>query len=500
MRVSDLITNEEIKKWKIGDTVTIKAGTGSGKSHFIKNKLFLHAKKNNEKILMLLHRKNTVDQFKNEIRKQNKSQTITIITYQYLESAIKNKYAELDDLMNKHTYLICDEYHYWLSDSLINRHTELSLNHLIKQQNKIKIFMSGTSNLIKTYLNNELDITSIDYELVQNKNHINDLYFFYSDDTYTDLIEEFKVREEKTIFFIDNPKVVDLYLANKDNALFNCSTNYTAGKSYLDEEKINNMLVNESFDELFLFTTTVMDAGININDKNVKNIVVDVTDLDKLIQCVGRRRIDYKDLKDKINIYIKALTNKQINGFRRKYQTMLKRPDNIQWSNAESYLQRYSRNNDKYDIVFTDIDDEGRLALNVNRLKYFQIKQSEKVFAEMLKIGYIDYLKKIFGKHEHVLIEQKKEKESLEEYLKGIIDKRLYTKDEKEELFRQVNLRNGNNNRLIRNLNTVQEYIKQEFDSKYILVSRTDNKRRCPDGSLNENRRKVYYVVISEKQ
>ncbi|MCZ0704112.1 superfamily II DNA or RNA helicase [Natronobacillus azotifigens] len=147
MRVSDLITNEEIKKWKIGDTVTIKAGTGSGKSHFIKNKLFLHAKKNNEKILMLLHRKNTVDQFKNEIRKQNKSQTITIITYQYLESAVKNKYAELDDLMNKHTYLICDEYHYWLSDSLINRYTELSLNHLIKQQNKIKIFMSGTSNL-----------------------------------------------------------------------------------------------------------------------------------------------------------------------------------------------------------------------------------------------------------------------------------------------------------------------------------------------------------------
>ena len=57
-RVSELITMDVIRIWSPGDVITIKAGTGAGKSYFIKNILYAFAKKNHKKILMLIHRTN----------------------------------------------------------------------------------------------------------------------------------------------------------------------------------------------------------------------------------------------------------------------------------------------------------------------------------------------------------------------------------------------------------------------------------------------------------
>ncbi|MBZ1332315.1 hypothetical protein HZR16_05880, partial [Clostridium botulinum] len=65
-RVSEIITINEIRKWNNGDIVTITAGTGAGKSYFIKNNLYAFAKAKNKKILMLIHRRNCVNQFQKE--------------------------------------------------------------------------------------------------------------------------------------------------------------------------------------------------------------------------------------------------------------------------------------------------------------------------------------------------------------------------------------------------------------------------------------------------
>ena len=72
IRVSDIITETEISKWKNGDVVTISAGCGAGKSYFIKNVLYKIAKQKNQKILMLIHRTACVDQFTLEVEKQIK--------------------------------------------------------------------------------------------------------------------------------------------------------------------------------------------------------------------------------------------------------------------------------------------------------------------------------------------------------------------------------------------------------------------------------------------
>lgn len=47
--ITDLITREEIKKWKSGEVITISAQMGKGKSYFIKNRLYDMAKEKKEK-------------------------------------------------------------------------------------------------------------------------------------------------------------------------------------------------------------------------------------------------------------------------------------------------------------------------------------------------------------------------------------------------------------------------------------------------------------------
>lgn len=48
--VSDYITRNEIKQWHNQDIITISAPMGSGKSYFIKNRLYEYAKLNNQKM------------------------------------------------------------------------------------------------------------------------------------------------------------------------------------------------------------------------------------------------------------------------------------------------------------------------------------------------------------------------------------------------------------------------------------------------------------------
>lgn len=90
LRVSNVVTTDEIKKWRPGDIITIQAPTGAGKSYFIKNILYAIAKKDNKKILMLIHRLNCIEQFQYEIEEDNKTDIIHLKTYQSIEAYLKS--------------------------------------------------------------------------------------------------------------------------------------------------------------------------------------------------------------------------------------------------------------------------------------------------------------------------------------------------------------------------------------------------------------------------
>ena len=148
--ISDIITMEEIENWDDGSIINISAGTGTGKSTFIKNTLYNYCRRNRMKSLMLLPRKRTKNQFKEELKKANKNgYRLKIMTYQTIESHYK-KHSRCMDL-SEYDFIICDESHYFFGDSGFNRYTDISFNTILNAR-ATKIYMSATGETIFKYM------------------------------------------------------------------------------------------------------------------------------------------------------------------------------------------------------------------------------------------------------------------------------------------------------------------------------------------------------------
>lgn len=204
MRVSEKVTVQQINEWEQGDVITIKAGCGVGKSYFIKNILYAIAKRDNKRILMLIHRSNCVDQFIEEIQHdEDKLDTIHIRTYQDLEAKERfNKSVNLDD----YGYIICDEFHYFMSDASFNKFTDISLNLILAASNQTRIFMSATGDIMTSYISNIKKQKVIEYELPIDYLFIKHLEFYHKDDTLHTYIKLAIENNVKGIFFIQSAK------------------------------------------------------------------------------------------------------------------------------------------------------------------------------------------------------------------------------------------------------------------------------------------------------
>ena len=289
-RVTDLITIDMVRSWE-NEIYTITAGTGAGKSYFVKNIVCLVAKENNQKILFLVHRTNCKNQFLDEITKDKKDDTITIKTYQFLE-----KLNSIDNYLKQFDYIVSDEFHYWINDAAFNSTTELSFNAILEANYAKRIFISATSDKMIRFLKNYKEVKTIDYKLDIEYN-FNEVNFFYKDETIEEFIKNCIKENEKAIFFIQSAeKAYNLYKKYKKYCIFNCSKNNEKYYKYVDEAKIEKILDTEGFKkedgfkENILITTTCFDAGVNIIDTDLHHIICDVKDYDTLIQCTRKKK------------------------------------------------------------------------------------------------------------------------------------------------------------------------------------------------------------------
>ena len=145
--ISDLITKEEMEKWKNDDIIAITSGTGTGKSYFITKKLTKFAKERGERILFLVPRNSIAEQLKLELDLEDTH--ITVTTFQWLETALRQEM----EVYKTFDYIIMDEAHYFLEDSQFNVETEYSFMWVMEQQVK-RILLSATSTSILNYMSN----------------------------------------------------------------------------------------------------------------------------------------------------------------------------------------------------------------------------------------------------------------------------------------------------------------------------------------------------------
>lgn len=498
IRVSEVVTTDEIKKWTNGDIVTIKAGTGAGKSYFIEIILYAFAQKNNKKILMLIHRTNCVNQFQDEVERDGKSDTIDIKTYQYIEAMQKNK---VDINFSQYEYIVCDEFHYFMGDASFNKTTDMSLNTILKQTDKIRIFMSATGDYMTNYIKKYRKLDTVDYELPIDFNFIKDLTFYNKDETLFSFAEQAINENKKTIFFIQSAKkAYDLYSKFKDYAVFNCGKSDKHYK-YVDENKIKSILSNEKFDDLILITTTAMDAGVNLIDLELTHVVCDVKDKSTLIQCIGRKRSQNKD--DKIHLYIKAVSNQQLGGMETQLRKRIEMAQFLKDNTVEEYIEKYQRELDYSHIVYDDvIGEKDKCTKKVNDLMYFKslIDLNEvSVIKSYGDFSFCRYFTRQLGFYDEYtgfdyrIIEEDKMKNDLEDYLNSIVGVKLF-KEEQKELIDKIDLKI--NRRQQKSCSKLNEALKM-ISLPFIIISNVDKRRKLEDGSINPDRDKTFWTVMS---
>lgn len=444
-RVSDIITNADIKSWKDGDIITITAGTGMGKSFFIKNKLFTYAKEEGKKILMLIHRTNCVKQFENEIKGDKKEGYIDIKTYQAIDT--KGLYNKEFD-MSRYKYIICDEWHYFLEDASFNKSTDISFNMIMKADNAIRIFMSATGDRMTRYLNNALGIETINYDIPINYSFIRSLTFFNEDSDLETFAKKSIERGEKIIFFIQSAKkAYSFYKKFKDNAMFICSSSNEKYYKYVDIQKVNSMLEHEKFDDLILITTSCLDSGVNIVDGELKRIVIDIKDTGSLIQCMGRKRIQGNE---QVDVLIKSINNMQLGGMVKRAQTEVEMADYFRIHTIQEYINKYPREYDRTYIIYDKPvnDNESICTKEINNLMYYKRKFDYADYWEMLqlkKYGYCKYLALKFGFYDEgrrkYTYSVWSHDNSLKAYLGEMVGKVMLQISDRKELIEKINLR-----------------------------------------------------------
>lgn len=402
-RVSDIISMNDLESWTPNNIIIISAGTGTGKSYFVKNIVYKYAKSEGKKILFLIHRSNCVTQFQEEIARDKKSDTIDILTYQKIESDILQSDRHID--FSQYAYIVCDEFHYFISDANFNNTTDISFEEILRANKCIKIFMSATGQDVEQYFNeflsNKRKKLIRKYELPPDYSYVTGLTFFSQDDDISYLAEKIINSNQKAMIFIQKAeKAYKLYKKYSKYSLFNCSKYNKSYYKYVDEEKIGTMLKNECFKENLLITTSCLDAGANIIDEAVKYIIADIKDMGSLIQCLGRKRSINSD--DTVQFFIKTIDNQQLSGLQRSMCREIEMAEYLLSYSTQELIQKYPRQIDKSRIIY-DVSRSNKqknmASKKVNQMILSKKKYDIELYTQLMKepYGYCKYLAKYLG-------------------------------------------------------------------------------------------------------
>ncbi len=447
IRVSDLITEGDIAGWNPWNPVIITAGTGVGKSFFIKNVLYRYAKDNNHKILMLIHRKLCVEQFQMEVAEDGKDDVIHIMTYQKIE---KDEMYNISSELQQYRYIVSDEFHYFISDAGFNNTTDISFKKILSMGNTVKIFMSATGEDVEEYMRRTVKVKAVNYRVPFDWSFISTLNFYHNDASLPEFAKAVLEKGDRAIFFIQQArKAYEFYKQFSGYAVFNCSKQNEKYYKYVDEGKVKAMLKNQKFEENLLITTSCMDAGVNIIDLSVRFIFIDIKDIGSLIQCMGRKRVQSPD--DKIHVYIKAINNQQLGGLETNARRQMEMADYLKGHTTEEWVRKYVRQIDRSQIIYDDIIFDGNTETctkKVNDLMYHKKELDIEEICHMKGFGdygYCKYLARKFNRYDpdtefydYAVISGNY---GLENYLATHVGQEMLQRKDRKELINIMNVR-----------------------------------------------------------
>ena len=486
-KFNDVLTKKIIKTWN-NKNIILNGATGSGKTYFIEHNLHNYCIDNNKNILFLCNRTGLFDEILLEKEKLGLC-NMDIMLYQTLQSKIQN-----NDKINNYNYIVCDEFHYVLTDALFNIYTDLTYDWLKSRKNSIKIFMSGTggnifNKLIEDKLVNDDNIYKIPYDY----SYAN-IKFYKEKNKVYDIINNILCNtDDKAIFFANSLKEAkEVYKQFKEDSIFRCSKSQNDGEA----QQINQTECIKTyskklitFDNRILITTKALDNGITIRDEKIKHIICDIFDFDSAQQSLGRKRINNKD--DTCTFYIRNYTKKAIGNFKGGFNSKYI-PVKMFVEDIDNFNKEYS-NNRKFHSDYIYFSEGER---KYNKLAYWKMTNTSNEIELCENIGYDTmFLSSLKANIEYSNLEELEVYEMKDEfqlYLEEIEGEKLF-KEEQEKLINKINL-TDKRGRLQTSIKSINTYLQENY--KYTLISKVDKRRKLEDGSNNPNRDKKYWVIL----
>ena len=511
-RVSDVISAEDIESWMDSnkDMVIVDSSTGSGKSYFVKNKLYNYCKEKELKALLLTNRSITTEQFKDDLIKSYGTtycSVMDVMVYHKISHSRIDRDVDIVDL-DIYDFIICDEHQFFLEDALYNRYTDIVFDEIMNSNAK-KMFMSATGNTMNQYIEKNFPNRIIKkYSMVKDFEFIDSLLFFRGYEELEDILNKHLLNNIKTIVFVDSTKkAYDLYKKFKKYSMFVCGKG-SYQRRYIDENKLSTMIQNKKFDELFLITTTALDSGVSIVDNDIKDIVVSVGNIDTLIQCIGRKRLA---TDESINVIVDSFDNNRLGGRISNINNKLNPAKCLKNEGEEAFVNEYSRQDIYggiiYDVILEGDNGNKYIGKQINNLMYGKHlldlviykdiirlnKKSDKKegFAEML----CDRIDKTADElHYYISSDALDFDKKIGDLLEDLVGRYLYANDcEREHLIQSINLKDGSG-RIQKGYKAINSFL-EEGNFKYTIESKRDNCRKI-DGEDNPNYKKTYWCIV----
>lgn len=335
--VSDAL-KDEILHWDDPIPIAIFSDTGTGKNTFIEEVIIPHATRYGKTILLLSNRVALGRQTKRRLARLygeeyilddytdqgldhfTEIHNLTMVSYQQFAYWCNcNVYKMVELIENRFDYVICDEAHFFMSDSPFNPFTDLILNHIISHfAYLVCIFMTATPDEIFPILKmkqrkdkcsknrNGYQIYPYDWKVYRfghDYSHLNAFSF----ETMEDLAMLINESEEKWAVFVESIKDGEtLCSLVNDAVLVTAESKKPTNPTYSTFKMITD---EERFEERVLVSTSVLENGINIKDRRLKKVAIFSNDKVRFIQMLGRiRRIDGCLLE----LYIPDVTEQEV--------------------------------------------------------------------------------------------------------------------------------------------------------------------------------------------
>ncbi|MCQ2012335.1 DEAD/DEAH box helicase family protein [Clostridium butyricum] len=470
-KYTNVITDEMIMSWN-REGIILNGATGSGKTSFITNNLYMYAEKTNAKILFLCNR--TALRKEVMLEKQNNClNRLSVMTYQALQERLRN-----NEKVEQYEYVVCDEWHYVLSDALFNLYTDLTYDWITSQKNTTKIFMSGTANDIFTKLKDDGIVKSdFEYEIPYDYSYAKAVFFKERNRVY-DIINDILTKtNEKIIYFCNSLKFgIEVCNQFKEDAVFRCGE----GNSNLEAQQINDInCINAynsdliTFDKRILITTKALDNGINIIDSKVKHIISDVFDLESAQQCLGRKRII--DGTDTCTFYIRNYNKGAIGNFKGDFRRKVK-PIELLIKDEIEFENKYGEDrNWKSNFIYIRNKE-----WKYNELAYYKLRCDMDTIELMEAYTYKDVFLATLGDtltniEDLDVIDEMQLKDEIWLYLNSIKGVKLF-KEQQKELANRINLRDSRN-RMQSSIGQLNAYLIKNYNMTLISDNKNSNRK-----------------------